>query len=99
MVRIGIIGPGFMAMAHIKAYRQIPSARIVALGNPSGRNLDGDFSNVGGNVGNRDPLRLDMSEVKAYRDLEAMVLDADIDLIDICTPTDSHASLALMALQ
>jgi predicted dehydrogenase len=99
MVNVGIIGLGFMALTHIKAYRQIRDARIAALCNPSGRRLDGDFSNVAGNFGGGDPVRLDMNEVKAYRDFAAMLADPGIDLIDICTPTQSHHALAIQALQ
>ncbi len=99
MINIGIIGLGFMAAAHVKAYRKLPAARIAAVGNPSGRNLDGDLSNVGGNVGSNEPLRLDMSQIKAYRDINELFRDPNIDLIDICTPTFSHPSLALGALK
>jgi len=51
MVNVGIIGLGFMAATHIKAYRQVEGARVAALCNPSGGHLDGDFSKVSGNVG------------------------------------------------
>lgn len=99
MLNVGIIGTGFMAAQHLKAYRQVPGARIVALGNPSGRNLDGDFSAVAGNVGDAQPLRLDMTQVKAFRDVAALLADPEIHLVDICTPTKTHLDLALAALQ
>jgi predicted dehydrogenase len=99
MTNVGIIGLGFMALTHIKAYRQIPHARIAAICNPSGRRLDGDFSNVAGNFGGGEPVRLDMKEVKAYPNFAEMLADPTIDLIDICTPTQSHAALAIQALQ
>ena len=73
MINVGIIGTGFMAVAHIRAYRKLPMARIVALANPSGRNLDGDFSNVAGNVGSQDAVRLDMTQVRAYRRIEDLL--------------------------
>ncbi len=98
MVNVGIIGLGFMAVTHIKAYRQIGDARIAAICNPSGRRLDGDFSTVAGNFGGGEPVRLDMGQVKAYRDFAAMIADPEIDLIDICTPTQSHVALTLQAL-
>lgn len=99
MINVGIVGLGYMAATHLKAYRQIPTARIAALCNPSGRHLDGDFSQVGGNVGSKDPLRLDMTGVGAYRDFEAMLAQPGISLIDICSPTASHTALALAALE
>ncbi|MSR42934.1 MAG: Gfo/Idh/MocA family oxidoreductase [Pedosphaera sp.] len=98
-VNIGIVGTGFMAVAHIKALRQIPEARIAALCNPSGRNLDGDFSNVFGNVGTHEPVRLDMREVKVYHDFAALLADPDIHVVDITTPTPLHAEQAIAALR
>lgn len=98
MVNVGIVGLGFMAATHLKAYRQVPGARIVAICNPSGRNLDGDFSAISGNVGSKEPIKLDMSQVKATRDLRELLADPAIDLIDICSPTLAHAEDAVAAL-
>lgn len=99
MINIGIIGLGFMGATHVKAWLQASNARIAALCNPSGRNLDGDFSNVFGNVGDATPLKLNMTDIAAYRDFRAMLADSAIDAIDICTPTHTHPDLALAALE
>jgi predicted dehydrogenase len=99
MINVGIVGLGFMAATHIKSYSQIPGARIAALCSPSGRHLDGDFSNVTGNIGTSEPLQVDMSQIKAYRDFTALLADPDVHLIDICAPTMAHPELAIAALQ
>jgi predicted dehydrogenase len=98
MINVGIIGTGFMTAAHLKAYAKVPGVRVAALCNPSGRNLDGDFSRVAGNVGDQAALRLDMTVVKAFREVAALLADPDIHAIDICTPTKTHVELALAAL-
>jgi predicted dehydrogenase len=98
MINVGIIGTGFMTVAHLKAYAKVPGVRVAALCNPSGRNLDGDFSKVAGNVGDQSALKLDMNVVKAFRDVAALLADPDIHVIDICTPTKTHVELALAAL-
>lgn len=98
MVNIGIIGTGFMTVQHLKAYRGLDGVRVAALCNPSGRHLDGDFSQVAGNVGDKEPLRLDMTQVRAYRDPAALFGDPEIQAVDICTPTRTHVTLALAAL-
>ena len=98
-VGVGIVGLGFMAATHLKAYRQIDGYRIAALCNPSGRNLDGDFSKVAGNVGSTEPLQLDMSQVKAYRNFAEMLADPAVQLVDICAPTHTHPELAIAALR
>src|SRR5437870_8393945 len=84
---VGIVGLGFMAATHIKAYRQIDGVHIAALCNPSGRNLDGDFSKVAGNLGAAEHLKLDMTQVKAYRSFAGLLADAAVQLVDICSPT------------
>ena len=92
------MGLGFMGATHVKAFKNVPNARIAALCNPSGRNLDGDFSNVGGNIGTKEPLKLDMANVAAYQDFDELLKNPNIDLIDICTPTTTHEELAIRAL-
>ena len=98
-VNIGIVGLGFMAATHLRAYSQVEEARIAALCNPSGRNLDGDFTNVTGNVGSNEPFKLDMTNVRATRVFDDLLNDRSIDLIDICTPTAWHRDLSIAALR
>ena len=98
-INVGIAGTGFMAVAHLKAYRQLDNVRVAALCNPSGRNLDGDFSDVFGNIGDDEPIKLDMDGVKAFHDYGEMLADNDIELIDITTPTVLHHEQALAALR
>jgi predicted dehydrogenase len=98
-VNIGIVGLGFMAATHIKAYRQVPGTRVAGLCNPSGRHLDGDFSNVTGNVGDNQPVKLDMTGVKGTQNIEDLLHDPQIDAIDICAPTAAHRNLSIAALQ
>src|SRR6185436_2760727 len=99
MLQIGIVGLGFMAATHIRAYRQVEGVRVAALCNPSGRHLDGDFTNVAGNVGATDPVKLDMTGVTTTRDYAELLKNPAIHAIDICAPTQVHASLAVAALQ
>jgi predicted dehydrogenase len=98
-IGVGIVGAGYMSATHIKAYRQIGGCHITALCNPSGRNLDGDFSRVEGKTGSDVPLKLDMSEVTAYRSFAEMLGDDAVRLVDICTPTHTHPELAIAALK
>lgn len=98
MIKIGVIGTGFMAVQHLKAYAQVPEACVVALCNPSGRHLDGNFAGVAGNVGDGAMLQLDMSQVRAYRNPEDLFADPQVQVVDICTPTRTHLALAVGAL-
>jgi predicted dehydrogenase len=94
-----MVGLGFMAATHLNAYRQIDSFRIAALCNPSGRNLDGDFSTVAGNLGTGEPLKLDMTKVKAYRNFAQLLADSAVQMVDICAPTHAHPELAIAAIK
>src|SRR5213594_3874831 len=87
-VGVGVVGLGFMAATHVKASRQIDGYRINALCNPSGRNLDGDFSKVTGHPGSSEPLKLDMTQLRAYRSFADMLADPTVQLVDICSPTN-----------
>lgn len=87
-----------MAAMHLKAWRQVKGAEILAICNPSGRNLDGDLSSVFGNLGSQKDLKLDMKKVRAYSDYAAMLADPDIHIIDICSPTWAHHDQATSAL-
>jgi predicted dehydrogenase len=98
-IKVGIVGLGFMAATHIKAYHQIPEAQISTICNPSGRCLDGDLTKVGGNIGANDPVKLDMTRVKATRDYKDLLKDRTIELIDICAPTIQHPDLLKAALE
>jgi predicted dehydrogenase len=97
-VKIGIVGLGFMAATHIRAYQKVPAAEIVALCSPSGRHLDGDFTTVAGNINTGDPLKLDVTNIKGFRNFDEMIAMRDLDLVDICAPTAAHPSLARAAL-
>lgn len=99
MTSIGIVGLGFMAVAHIKAYRKLNNARIAAVCNPSGKRLDGDLSDVAGNIGDQEPVKLDMTAIRAHRDFEKLIGDPDIQVVDICTPTHTHVDLVVRALE
>jgi predicted dehydrogenase len=98
-INVGIVGLGFMAATHIKAYRQIPQARITAICNPSGRNLNGDLRTVGGNIGANDPVQLDMTDVRPTREFSELLDDSSIELIDVCSPTICHSEHVISALR
>jgi len=97
-INVGIVGLGFMAATHIKAYREVNDVNIRAICNPSGRSLDGDLTKVGGNIGANDPVKLDMTQVKGTRDYQDLLNDPEIQLIDICAPTSQHPELLEAAL-
>jgi predicted dehydrogenase len=99
MVNVGIVGCGFMGLTHIKAYRKLQGVRIGAICDAVALPVDGDFSNVAGNIGDADPVKLDMTQVKGFKSFDELLAQPDIELIDLCVPTTAHPALAIAALK
>jgi predicted dehydrogenase len=98
MVRIGIIGVGFMGRIHFLASQRLAGAKVTAICSRDPAKRGGDWRNTRGNFG-PEPGQVDLTGVKTYEKLEQMLADPDIDLIDVCTVTDQHAPIALAALK
>ena len=98
-VRIGLLGLGFMGMTHFEGARKVSGGRITALCTRSEKKLAGDWSDIQGNFGPRGSATTDLTGVKTYRDHRELFQDPDIDLVDICLPTDQHEQMVLEALE
>jgi predicted dehydrogenase len=98
MIRIGLVGIGFMGMIHYLAARQLQGARVDAICSRDPKKLAGDWRGLQGNFGPPGEM-MDLSGVKKHDRLEALLADPDIDLIDICNPTALHPETAMQALR
>jgi predicted dehydrogenase len=98
MVRIGIVGVGFMGRIHFLAARGLTGARVAAICSRDPAKRAGDWRTTRGNFG-PEPGHVDLTGVKTYEKLEQVLADPDIDLVDVCTVTDQHAAIALAALR
>jgi predicted dehydrogenase len=97
-MRIAMLGLGFMGGVHLRALRDVPGATLTAVFSNDERQLTGDLTATQGNLG-RPSERFDFSNVKLYRDLDAVLADYDIDAVDLCLPTFFHEDVALAALR
>src|SRR5579871_672382 len=98
MVRIGIVGVGFMGMIHYLAAAKLRGAGVAAICTRDPKKLAGDWRGIRGNFGPAG-TKMDLGKVKRYEKLEDLCADPDIDLIDICTPTDRHPDMGRTALR
>lgn len=98
MTRIGIVGLGFMGRIHFLASQHLNGAKVAAVCSRDPAKLAGDWRNTRGNFG-PEPGHVDLSGIKTYAAVADLLADPEIDLIDICTVTDQHASLAIQALK
>ncbi|HEX3147676.1 MAG TPA: Gfo/Idh/MocA family oxidoreductase [Gemmataceae bacterium] len=98
MVRIGLVGVGFMGWIHYLAYKHLTGATLAAVCSRDKAKLAGDWRSIRGNFGPPGE-QVDLSAVKKYERLEDFIADPDIDLIDVCNPTHLHPDYAIAALK
>jgi predicted dehydrogenase len=97
MVRVGIAGIGFMGVTHYKALQQVEGAQVSAIFTRDPKKLAGDWRDVRGNFGEGGGVE-DLTGVKRHDTVEVLLSDPDVDLVDICLPTDMHKPAVLAAL-
>ncbi|GCB44442.1 Gfo/Idh/MocA family protein [Streptomyces sp. NL15-2K] len=90
-LRVGMVGYAFMGAAHSQGWRT------------AGRAFDLPLSPVLAAVCGRDAAAVRVAADRhgwatTETDWRALIARDDIDLVDICTPGDSHAEIALAAL-
>jgi predicted dehydrogenase len=98
MIRIGIVGVGFMGMIHFLAARKLQGARVEAICSRDEKKLAGDWRDIRGNFGPRGEI-MDLGGIRKYRRLNDLLEDPAIDLVDVCNPTHLHSEMAIAALR
>lgn len=96
MVRVGLVGVGFMGMIHYLAYQKVPGVKVVAICEQDAKKRAGDWTSIQGNFGPRGE-QMDLTGIHCTDDYAALLKNPDIDLIDLCVPTEYHAALTQQA--
>ena len=101
-IGVGTIGLGFMGQTHLRCYRTADDAgyanRLVAVCDASPERRAGKIP-AGGNIAIGQGAAFDPTKVRAYADASELLGDGEVELVSICTPTDSHADLTIAALR
>ena len=111
-VKIGVIGAGgIFQAAHLPAYPNVREAKLVSLCDLSEDTLKRaqkitekvylDRAKKAEEDGDTDlsqQLKEDAEALRMYKDADEMLNKEDLDLVDICTPTKFHSSLAIKSL-
>jgi predicted dehydrogenase len=100
---VGVIGLGFMGRTHVAAYRAADAAghanRLVAVADPDEARRRGEVASAGNfDTGAGGERLFDPAGVTGYAEADELLRDPRVELVSICTPTDSHVPLALAAL-
>ncbi|HMC66160.1 MAG TPA: Gfo/Idh/MocA family oxidoreductase [Gemmataceae bacterium] len=98
MISIGIVGIGFMGMIHYLAARKLKGAQVTAICSRDPKKLSGDWRGIRGNFGPPGEM-MDLSGIKKYDRLDKLLADPDIDMVDVCNPTQLHSETAIAAVK
>jgi predicted dehydrogenase len=99
MIRIGIIGLGFMGKTHYGIYDKNPEAQVVAISDLDPKRAAGDLSGGWGNVKTGDTSdRLPMDRITGTTDWRELIGMSEVDVVDVCLPTPTHVEIVSAAL-
>ena len=82
MIKVGIFGAGFIAQAHGYAYSLQPQASLVVIADPRRERAEELAAKYG---------------ATAVGSIEEL-LASDVDVVSVCTPTPTHADVAIAAM-
>ncbi len=97
MVRVGIVGLGFMGWIHWLAYKRIPGMEVVAICEMDPKKRAGDWTGIQGNFGPPGEV-VDLSNVQSFEALDEFLKQSNVDLVDICLPPALHHDVAIRSL-
>ena len=80
---VGIVGTGFMGEMHAQAYVEMEDVTVTAVSTPSGPEA---FVEEFG-----------FDEAATFTDTAELLATADVDFLDVCTPTDTHLDVVRAA--
>lgn len=86
-----------MGYTHFEGARDLANARVAAIATRDAKKLAGDWTSIQGNFGPPGG-HVDVSELKCYSDYRELLSDPEIDLVDVCLPTDRHYEVVLESL-
>jgi predicted dehydrogenase len=98
MIRIGIVGLGFMGRMHYGVYESLPDAQVIAVSDSNPKRAAGDLSEGWGNVEGAEVTQLPMDRIRGTTDWRELIGWDDIDVVDICLPTPAHVEIVTAAL-
>ena len=94
MVRIAVVGYGFMGRAHVANYAKVDDAQVVAVVEANPERLN---QMLKGNVEAKEE-EASLEGVELFDDISKILGRQDVDVVDVCLPTHLHKWAVLQAL-
>ena len=97
MLRVGVVGFGFMGRMHYANWSKGKDAKVVAIcdADPNAlKNKDGSAGNIEG-----ADEKIDFDGLELYSDVSDMLAKANLDAVSITLPTFLHTKFSIMALE
>lgn len=98
MVRVGVVGLGMMGLTHLDVYNRLPNVKIAAICDADQDRLTGKAKAAGNIEGQAMSTVAELEDVQRFTDIYKLIGNPDVDLIDICLPTDLHARFSCEVL-
>src|SRR6478672_12725689 len=98
MLRVGLVGVGFMGWIHYLSYKKTKGVKLAAICTRNAKRLAGDWRGIQGNFGPPGE-QVNLSGATKYTRLDDLLQDDAIDLVDICLPPNLHAQASVAALK
>ncbi len=99
MLKVGLVGIGFMGGGHLAKYKQLEKegfpVELVALCDVDENKFKGKAVEGNLDVGES---KYDFSKYRLYKDMDEMLEKEELDYVDIALPTYLHAEAAIKAL-
>jgi len=97
MVKVAVVGLGFMGKTHLGAYRKLPDVQVTALCDPRKEILELKSLQPVGNIRTSEAAS-SPGDARRFLRFEEMLAAGGFDVVDICAPTPLHAEYAIRAL-
>lgn len=97
MVRVAIVGLGFMGRMHFRCYKNNGHAQLAAICDTDENKLKKTSQTAGNVPGAKQPL--DLTGIELYTDFDKMLKEAKLDAVSITLPTYLHKDYTIKAIK
>jgi len=96
MIKVGIVGLGFMGKMHFNCYKALNDVQIAAICDID----ENKFKDTGGTAGNIEGAEkpLDLTGIGLYTDFDKMLAESGLDALSVTLPTPLHSDFTCKAL-